>query len=171
MSSQRRLQIPQFDLSDIYDADQLHDAVQVARGRVLHAFNHATETHFGVTRGTDYYLGGAGPKQRELVEFVLGRRMKSFVSLSTLPTLPPQLVGLTKRPAYTELVKQVHERTLRLAVESLAREQIIWHDSCVWNVLPSALMAYRAEQRAIAKVTKVAKVARRASRRATHQAA
>lgn len=164
MSNQKRPRIPRFDLCDIYDADQLHDVVQIARGRVLYAFDHATETRFGVTRGTDHYLGGAGTRQCELAAFVLERRMKSFVSLSTLPALPPQLVGCVKRPAYTELVRQIHERTVRLAVASLVHERVIWHDGCVWNVLPSALVAYRAEQRAITKVTKAAKTARRTVR-------
>lgn len=164
MSSQRRPWIPRFDLSDIYDANQLHDVVQIARGRVLRAFDRATETHFGVTRGTDHYLGGAGPRQCELAAFVLERRMKSFVSLSTLPALPPQLLGLAKRSAHIEIVRQIHEYTVQLAVESLVHERVIWHDGCVWNILPSALAAYRAEQRAITKVTKVTKTARRTVR-------
>lgn len=163
MSSHRRPWIPQFDLSDIYDATQLHDIVQIARGRVLRAFDRATEVHSGAIRGTNHYIGGAGPRQSELATFVLDRRMKSFVSLTTLPSLPAHLLGLA-RPCYAELVRQIHERTIRLAIESLVREQAIWHDGCVWNILPSTLSTYRAEQRAITKVTKAAKTAHRTVR-------
>lgn len=161
MSSQRRPRIPRFDLYEIYDAQQLQDVVQIARERVLHTFDHATEDRSGVPRGTNHYIAGAGTRQCELAAFVLQRRMKPFISLTTLPALPPQLIGLPGRHAYRELVRQLQELTVRLAIESLVREQVIWHDDCVWNVLPVTLQAYRDERHAITKVTKAARTPRR----------
>ncbi len=161
MSNQRRPRIPRFDLGEIYDAQQLQDVVQIARERVLHAFDHATEDRSGVSRGTNHYIAGAGARQCELAAFVLQRRTRPFISLTTLPALPPQLVGLSGRHVYTELVRQLQELTVKLAIESLVHERIIWHDDCVWNVLPVALQAHRDERRAISRVTKAARTSRR----------
>jgi hypothetical protein len=157
MSRQKNFPIPQFDLRDIYSSQQLHDVMLVARDRVFYAFDHATENQGGKTRGTMGYIAGAGVRQRELAAHIIRHRMKPFISLATLPSLPPQLVDLPNRHAYSELIREIHNRVLRLAIEGLAREHIIWHDGCVWNLLPAAQEAYREKTAASTKVIKKAR--------------
>lgn len=156
MNKRKYPPLPTFDLSDIYDTRQLHDIVLIARDRVFAAFDHAhaTEARTGAVHGTEGFILGAGSRQCELVRFILDRNMKPFVSLATLPSLPPSLVALPGRQGYTMLVKEVHERLLRLAVESLVEEKVIWHDNCVWNILTTALDSYRVEKRALRDVTR-----------------
>lgn len=142
MRSQKRVRIQHFDLSDIYDARQLQDVVLIARERVLTAFDHAAEIRNGRMYGTNYYLGGAGVRPSELAQFIAQKNMKGFVTFSTLPALPARHSDLSPR-AKIKLVQQIQEYSLQLAVNDLIERKVVWHDGCVWNILPRALDTYR----------------------------
>lgn len=156
MPRHKNLHVPRFELRDIYGSQQLHDVILIGRDRVFQSFDHATERHNGKTRGTLGYIADAGVRQSELARYIMRHRMKPFVSLVTLPSLPPQLVELENH-AYSELVRQVHEKVLHLAIKELVDEHVVWHDGCVWNIHPDMLVEYRAQQRSMAKVVKRAR--------------
>lgn len=146
--------LPQFQLQDIYGARQLRDVVITARERVFSAFDHATEVGLdGQVRGAFDRIASAGVRQSDLVRYVLRHRMQPFVSLTTLPSLPPQLIALEKY-VYRELIAELHRRLVELAINGLVDERIIWHDGCAWNVLPDKLTEYRARQQEVTKAIK-----------------
>jgi hypothetical protein len=147
----RTFTIPTFKLCDIYDEPALRDLVLLGRDRVFAAFDCATETYNGRTRGTNYYIGGAGSKQQELAEHVQSNRMKPFVSLKTIPELPPTLLGLNPRVYKDKLIHRIHQEALRIAVHTLVDERTVWFDGCVWNILPDTLETHRQNTRAVKK--------------------
>lgn len=146
--------LPRYSTIDIFTDDELEDVVKLARDRVLNAFSRATTLYRGKRHGTDNYISGIGSRQKHLVAYVVRSNMKPFVSIESLPELPPQLFGLSERQ-YAELIRQLHEYAMQLAVNSLHEQHLIWHDDHgLWNVCQSAMDAWRESDRRVRRAIK-----------------
>ena len=144
----RYVYLPEFDIRAVFDDQKLEDLIYIARGRVLTAFDHATEQYRGRVRGTDNYIGGVGKKQKELVAYVQNNT-KPFLNDADLPILPPRLMSMSGAQ-YAALLVKLHQTVLSMAVNSMVKQKIVWYEETgLWCVTQSAMDEWHASRSSI----------------------
>lgn len=156
-----------FQLSDLFDEDQVEDKVAAARRRVIGAFHFATEMHNGKLKGTDNYISGVEPKMGALAKYVLSWMKDPFIKPWELPDWTDEFTSfelnrLIYELQYDVMMAALYEMCVRppktppgFNLEASSDE--IHYDSirCYWQIRQSSIDEYKRNQQAARKLLKV----------------
>lgn len=137
-------------LDEAFGEFQLPDKLALAEHRIIGAFADACDIRRGQVYPTSGYIGDVGPRQKDLVQYVMysriATRRKGFVTVSELPH------GM--RSNYVQAAKFYEQRLIALKLSQLIRQRDIWYNayaSGIWEIRQSLLDKYHRDQ-ALAKL-------------------
>lgn len=155
--------VPSYRLDELFDDTVLRDKLNIAKYRVLMGFAYATHWQNGRLRGTDNYIVGVGPRQKDLVDHIVSKVTvelgKSIVAVSDLP------LGIDGSTSMLRQVARSAERQLiAVCVSVMVADCHIWFEENVpgsWNILQSAMDEYHHGKQTVANAKKIDATLRR----------
>lgn len=143
-----------YPFSELFDENELIVKLKVAEYRICQAFFHAKAMSCGKMRGTDNFIVGVGPRQKDLVEYVFDQIIIAangrVVTVSDLP----QLENETKA-SLVSVVIDVESRLVAAQLAVMVREGVVWfneNQGGSWNILQSSMDRYRLDRLSAAEV-------------------
>lgn len=153
--------VPSYGISELFDDEALQDKLVIARNRVAAAFYYAERWSRGRYRPCEYIVG-LGPKQKDLVEYVMetviGYHHRGIVTIAELPT------WLGKDPHMLRRIADRAEHNLvALALNELVKERHVWYNKYygTWETQQSILDEYIQQIKTAREIRKVDEQLRR----------
>lgn len=164
-SAHTKKHTPRYALRDLFDDDELALKLLIARHRIMKAFDYATFWSHGKMRGTDNFIVGVGPRQKDLVKYVLDRVVvgacNGIVAVNDLPHSIDQTAKVLR-----QIARDAESRILAVQISFMVQDGRLWFEEQIpgtWNVLQSCMDDYRLNRHVAQEANRVDAISRRES--------
>ena len=143
-----------YELSELFNEEELEDIVSDARLAIAGEFYFATERNPRYKpgngqrkeRSTDNYIVGVGGRPSDLARHVAGRTRRRIISARSLPSD----VVTDLAPTFVDIILQrvMYDATL-LAINVMNDEREVWYDEStgIWSIMQSTVDGFVAERK------------------------
>ena len=157
--------IRRFDLDELFDSDELSLKLRIAEHRILKAFDYAAYWSHGKMRGTDNFIVGVSPRQKDFVDYIIDNVViklnSGIVFVSELPS-----IGTERSSELRRIARDAECRLVASRLALMVRDGQIWFNQQIpgtWNVTQRAMDNYRLDRKLAYEANKVDQTLRRES--------
>ncbi len=139
--------VPTYDLDELFDRDEIVLKLLIAEHRILKAYDYATYWSHGKLRGTDNFIVGVGPRQKDLVEHIINKVVKKGSNIVCVSELPSQISE--NASTLRHIARRAEHDLLADRLSYMVRNGQIWFDEQnpgTWNVSQGAMDGYRQDR-------------------------